>query len=116
VICYVIRVGIGGDHFISVINTDPEDETIRFGGLVNGDACQKLPANFQARCAIDGTVLDVGQRERQFAYGVKVDHDGFNHEVKAAVDTDYADEASSDGSIRVIRVIRGSSCSETGAT
>src|SRR5215472_1472862 len=33
-------------------------------------------------------------------------------ELKAADDTDYADESSYDGSIRVIRVIRGSSCPE----
>jgi hypothetical protein len=35
-------------------------------------------------------------------------------ELKAADGTDYADESSYDGYIRVIRVIRGSSCPETG--
>ena len=60
VICYVIRVRVSGDHFVSVINTDPDDETIRLSRLVNRDARQKFPAKFQARRSIGGAVLNVG--------------------------------------------------------
>lgn len=82
VVGHVVSIGRFGEELGAIGHVDANGERVRFRGTVDGDAGEKLSADFEGGRAVSGAVLDAGkfvgdfadgvEREEMFGHGVKV--------------------------------------------
>lgn len=65
----VISIGRFGEEMGAIGHVDANGERVRFRGTVDGDAGEKLSADFERWRAVGGAVLDAGKFEGDFADG-----------------------------------------------
>lgn len=65
----VISIGRFGEEMGAIGHVDANGERVRFSGAVDGDAGEKLSADFERWRAVGGAVLDAGKFEGDFADG-----------------------------------------------
>ena len=66
----VVRVRLGIEQLIALLERNAHGQRIRFRRSVRRDACEHLPADLQCRGAVGRAFLDVGQRQPDLADSV----------------------------------------------
>lgn len=69
VVGHVVSIGCFGEEMGAIGHVDANGERVRFRGTVDGDAGEKLSADFERWRAVGGAVLDAGKFEGDFADG-----------------------------------------------
>ena len=73
VIGHVIHVWLGCDQLVALLERDLHDQRIRLGGFVDRLTGHELATNLELRRAVRGALLDTGQRQGEFANGIKAE-------------------------------------------
>lgn len=69
VVSDVVNVGRFGEELGAIGHVHANGERVRFSGAVDGDAGEKLSADFEGGRAVRGAVLDAGKFVGDFADG-----------------------------------------------